>query len=235
MVTTTTRARTRPGIAVHTTNRLPDGAVQTRHGMRVTSPERTLRDLPPPERERAVEQAHVLGLIVDAEHPAALTRSEAERRMLALIRAAGLPRPLVNTRLGPYEVDLHWPAERLVVEVDGYAFHSSRAAFERDRLRDADLQARGHRVLRITFRRIDEAPHAVVARLAAALATAAPAYATGRGVRAGRSRGAPSGTNRVATASRMPSTPKTTKNAEAVPSSENPSRNGIAISSAAIA
>jgi len=58
-----------------------------------------------------------------------------------------------------------------VVEVDGYAYHSSSAAFERDRLRDADLLARGHRVLRITAHRLQTAPEAVVARLAAVLAT----------------------------------------------------------------
>jgi very-short-patch-repair endonuclease len=34
---------------------------------------------------------------------------------------------------------MYWPQERLVVEVDGFAYHSSRAAFERDRARDARL------------------------------------------------------------------------------------------------
>ena len=142
---------------------------------RLTSPERTLRDLPRPRpRAGRVRAGHVLGLVADRDAGRTITRSEAERRMLALIRAAGLPRPRVNTPLGPYEVDLHWPAERLVVEIDGYAFHSSRAAFERDRLRDADLQARGRRVLRITYRRLTTAPEAVVAALAAALRRARP-------------------------------------------------------------
>jgi very-short-patch-repair endonuclease len=100
----------------------------------------------------------------------AFTRSEAERRLLALIRAAGLPPPRTNVHVGPYEVDFLWPAHRLVVEVDGFAFHSSRAAFERDRRRDADLQARGLRVTRVTWRQLEREPHAVVARLAAALA-----------------------------------------------------------------
>jgi very-short-patch-repair endonuclease len=63
-----------------------------------------------------------------------------------------------------------WPGERLIVEVDGYAFHSSRAAFERDRRRDADLQSRGYAVIRVTWRQLRSAPHAVVARIAAALA-----------------------------------------------------------------
>ncbi len=68
-------------------------------------------------------------------------------------------------KIGPYEVDLLWREERLVVEVDGYAFHSTRSAFERDRARDADLQARGLRVLRFTWRQIVDQPEIVVSRV----------------------------------------------------------------------
>ena len=63
----------------------------------------------------------------------AFTSSEAERRLLELIRAARLPDPRTNVKVGGHEVDLLWPAQRLIVEVDGFAFHSTRAAFERDR------------------------------------------------------------------------------------------------------
>lgn len=60
--------------------------------------------------------------------------------------------------------------QRLIVEVDGFAFHSTRQAFERDRLRDAELQPAGYRVMRVTWRQIATTPEAVIARLAAALA-----------------------------------------------------------------
>ena len=73
-------------------------------------------------------------------------------------------------RVAGHEVDLLWRAQRLIVEVDGFAFHASRAAFERDRLRDANLLAAGYRVIRITWRRLTREPEAVVAALAAALA-----------------------------------------------------------------
>ena len=59
---------------------------------------------------------------------------------------------------------------RLVVEVDGYAFHSSRAAFESDRRRDAELGTLGLRVMRVTWRQIVDEPQALIARLATALA-----------------------------------------------------------------
>lgn len=99
-----------------------------------------------------------------------LTRSEAERRFLELVRLAGLPRPAANVLVCGHEVDALWREQALVVEVDGYAFHSSRVAFERDRRRDADLHAAGLRVFRVTWRQISEEPYALVARLAQTLA-----------------------------------------------------------------
>lgn len=68
------------------------------------------------------------------------------------------------------EVDILFAEQRLVIEMDGYAFHRTRVAFERDRRRDADLAAAGYRVVRITWRALSTEPEAVVARLAAALA-----------------------------------------------------------------
>jgi very-short-patch-repair endonuclease len=97
-------------------------------------------------------------------------RREAERRLLALIRAAELPHPQTNATANGYEVDALWPPQRLVVEMDSWAFHSSRQAFERGRLKDARLQAGGYRVLRVTWRQITHTPEALVARLATALA-----------------------------------------------------------------
>jgi very-short-patch-repair endonuclease len=80
----------------------------------------------------------------------------------------------VNAPLHGYEVDLLWWQQRLVVEVDGYRFHSTRAAFERDRRKDADLQAAGYRVLRFTWRQITKESDAVIARLAQALSRGRP-------------------------------------------------------------
>jgi very-short-patch-repair endonuclease len=100
-------------------------------------------------------------------------RSAAEERLVGLVRAAGIPRPDHNVRVGPYELDVVWQGARLAVEIDGFAYHSSRAAFERDRRRDAELAAAGWNVIRVTWRQLLDEPEAVVARLAAALARAA--------------------------------------------------------------
>lgn len=99
------------------------------------------------------------------------TRRGAEHRLRSLILKAQLPIPLFNFRLLGHEQDAVWLKRRLVVEVDGYAAHGSRAAFERDRRRDQDLAAAGYHTLRVTWRQLTGEPEAVIARLAAVLAS----------------------------------------------------------------
>ncbi len=99
------------------------------------------------------------------------TRSELERRFLRLCREAGLPRPAVNVPVAGLEVDFLWPEARLVVELDGYAFHRDRASFERDRQRDATLQRARYRVLRVTDHRLSQEARSVVADVRTLLAS----------------------------------------------------------------
>jgi hypothetical protein len=82
------------------------------------------------------------------------TRSPLEDAFLELCDVHGIPRPLVNTVVEGYEVDFCWPEQRLIVETDGHAHHGTRAAFERDRARDARLTALGWRVMRFTARQV---------------------------------------------------------------------------------
>jgi very-short-patch-repair endonuclease len=69
-----------------------------------------------------------------------------------------------------YEVDMLWPALRLIVELDGRRFHEHPRAFERDRERDADLAAAGFTVLRVTWQRLLRQPRREAERLRALLA-----------------------------------------------------------------
>ena len=195
---------------------LPPGDVVERHGMRVTTPARTLmrprrrrlgrasshgssrrrsclRLVTPGELLAAVERSrgrHGVGrlraILLNAEEPS-FTRSEAERRLLELSATAGLPRPRTNVDVAGYEVDFLWPQQRLVVEVDGYAFHRSRAAFERDRARDAALLAAGYRVA---------ARHVAAAHAGAAAARRTLASALA-GVKRGHARQAESARGRL--------------------------------------
>jgi hypothetical protein len=67
---------------------------------------------------------------------------------------AGLPEvppPQRNVRLEDrWELDFFWPEQRLVVETDGPQYHLTPAELERDRVKDAWLQCRAIRVLRVT-------------------------------------------------------------------------------------
>jgi Protein of unknown function (DUF559) len=133
-------------------------------------PELVERSVAQAERLRLYDHAAVLAASVG--HPgrrrllavvgrgAHFTRSDLEARVLRLVRNAGLPEPQANVVLSApdhprLEIDLLWPAHRVIVETDGFATHGTRAAFERDRARDAALQAAGFRVLRFTWRTDD--------------------------------------------------------------------------------
>jgi very-short-patch-repair endonuclease len=127
------------------------------------------------ERHPKRPGAPLLRALLTHDAPQALTRSEAEERVLRLIARAQLPRPEVNAWVERCEVDFVWRDERLIFEVDGFAFHGSRASFESDRHRDARLAARGFRVMRVTWRQITREPEAMLVRLGQALAVTAPA------------------------------------------------------------
>lgn len=157
----------RKGLIVHRSRTLAPEQTSFNAGVRVTIPRRTLADLRPASdadlHDRATRKALDLGLIsrAEVESDNALTRSELEKRFLALCRRHRLPQPLVNARIGRYEVDFLWPEHRVIVETDGFEHHGTREAFERDRAKDARLQARGYRVLRVTHRQLRDSPRQV--------------------------------------------------------------------------
>ena len=105
---------------------------------------------------------------------AGITRSELEDLCLGLVDAARLPRPETNVWLhaaGSWiEVDCVWRKQRLIVELDGHATHSTRAAYEHDRARDRRLVAAGWRVMRLTWRQLHDQPEEVTRDLRASLA-----------------------------------------------------------------
>jgi len=165
-----------------------------RAGVPVTSVARTVLDLgatlPPDRLERVLERAEELrvfdlaaldellvrvthhhgvgvlrrALAVHRDHPA-FTRSDLERRFLALVGAAGLPRPSMNFNAGGFELDAFWVAERFAVELDVYETHGGRVAFERDRLRQEELKLIGIEMVRITGPRLDREPGQVMTRI----------------------------------------------------------------------
>lgn len=98
-----------------------------------------------------------------------VTRSDLERRFYDLAVEAGLPAPSMNFNVAGFELDAYWEPQRFAVEIDAYETHGSRAAFERDRLRQEDLKLLGIEMTRVTGVRLEREPDAVMARLGALL------------------------------------------------------------------
>jgi hypothetical protein len=96
----------------------------------------------------------------------AFTRSGLERRFLDLVDGAGLPRPVTAFNVAGHELDVYWPQGRFAVELDVFETHGTRAAFERDRLRQEDLKLAGVEMIRVTGRRLEREPRQVLGRLA---------------------------------------------------------------------
>lgn len=99
--------------------------------------------------------------------------SEAEREMHDLLDSACIRGWLANDtviedgrRLHP---DIVFRALRIIIEVDGYEFHSSREAFEKDRERQNILVANGWSVYRFTWRMIVDQPQQVLGMIRRAL------------------------------------------------------------------
>lgn len=131
--------------------------------------ERTWRCCTPIETLIAVDSALEQGVVSTREVESIFERSRRRRWVLdradgrsqsgtetiarAALRGRGVRiRPQV-TIAGVGRVDL-LIGDRLVLEVDSVEWHSSRAAFEEDRLRDLRLTVLGYLVVRVTYSRV---------------------------------------------------------------------------------
>jgi very-short-patch-repair endonuclease len=126
--------------------------------------------LPQPDIQGGATAAEYLGLPVGDQLPLDHTRSELEARFLALVRRHRLPQPEVNVRIDEFVVDFLWHRSHLVAELDGWATHRTRSAFEADRSRDSRLRVLGFEVVRFTWRQVNEERREVVSSLRALLA-----------------------------------------------------------------
>lgn len=102
------------------------------------------------------------------------TRSEAERRAWPLLQQVTGVRwianyPVVIDGRVVAEGDFASPEHRLIIEIDGRAYHSDRQSFERDRARQNVLVLAGWTVLRFTWEQITGNPEAVIAQVRAAV------------------------------------------------------------------
>ena len=184
--------RGRPGIALRQVRQLHAEDRGELDGIPVTAVPRTLLDLAADghsrirklgeeaERLRLLDMREVERLLanksgapgiralrgaLDSLDEAPPTRSALECCFLDICADGGLPAPDVNVVVAGIEVDALWAPASVVVELDGFRFHRTRAAFERDRERDAILLSAGYRVLRLTWRRLHRGRAEVIATL----------------------------------------------------------------------
>lgn len=174
-VTTTGTAESRDGVTVHRTRHLHRLDWSRHDRLPVTNRSRTLIDeasllpfetfraraerlkqLPLEELWSALERAPGRQgssaarrlLAGEASH----TKSELERRYLRFCRRYRVPLPPeLNAWVAGHKGDCVHRRERLVIELDGRAYHERRAQMTTDRRRDADYQLAHFRILRLTW------------------------------------------------------------------------------------
>jgi hypothetical protein len=161
-----------PGIRLHRSPRLSSAEITEIDGIPVTRVERTIIDLARAgavDLEQIVDEADRRRLVdfrtlraarsaslkaVLENYDPAPTRSELERRFRRLCKRHGIPMPESNVMIEGYLVDFVWRERRLIVEVDGYAYHRSPKTFESDRERDVTLGTKGWTTRRFTWRQV---------------------------------------------------------------------------------
>ena len=178
------------GVRVHRSRTLSKADTTVHYGIAVTGPARTVLDLVQEladrDLARMVNDARIARL-VSLEALRALierspgratarlkaliardggpTRSELEDAFLVFAERYELPLPGINEEIAGHEVDLLWPEQKLVAELDSRTVHDTKHAFEEDRDRDADLLVGGYRVIRITHERLTRRPAREAERL----------------------------------------------------------------------
>jgi very-short-patch-repair endonuclease len=162
-IPTTTVPRTLLDLSAVVTKRHLRGALREAEHLRLSDP-LSLRDLIARYPRRPGLKA-IKALVAEGSVGARIIRSELEERFQDFLVRAGLPLPQTNVVIEGYEVDCVWPEQRLIVELDGHASHSPTHAFELDRARDRRLEAAGWRVIRITWRQLEQEPDLVEADL----------------------------------------------------------------------
>ena len=179
------------GIRTHQVRNFIRTDIRGLSGMHVTSPALALLDcaktLDVKARARAVNDARNRNLIrletfaktLDRfpHHPgrklllpfvergSGPTDSGFEDDLLPFCVLHGLPIPETNVIVAGHRVDALFPAEKVIIECDGWTFHRSREAFENDRDRDADTLEAGHVTIRLTKRRLRRQPDREAERL----------------------------------------------------------------------
>jgi very-short-patch-repair endonuclease len=171
------------GIVGHRSSTLDAHDITRQYGIPVTTPVRTICDIAARRSDdqllKAIDDARIsLYLGPDAldelirrcpraqrligDRP---SRSSLERRWRRFAKRHRLPPHQHNVALHGYEVDVYFPAHRLVVELDGWHFHRGPRSFKTDRLRDTVLKDHRIDTVRLTADRLTDGEAARLQRI----------------------------------------------------------------------
>ncbi|MHA6796593.1 DUF559 domain-containing protein [Pseudonocardia bannensis] len=101
--------------------------------------------------------------------------SVAERLLARQLRAAGITGWRAGHEAGGFVIDIAFPAARVAIEVDGWAWHMDTERAGRDRRRQNALVRQGWTVLRYTWHDLTGRPRTVLAEILHEVATACAA------------------------------------------------------------
>lgn len=182
-----------PGIRLHLPRHLTRAEVTRVRGVPCTTVERLLADMaadaaeaelatlvhrasvrrlirPAPMAQQLARATTGVGRVRNLIEPAGPDlRGELERRLHRFVRAGGWPpyeaNVLVTTPLGRFRADALWRAFGFGLELDSWAHHGDRDAFESDRERVVAADLVGVTLVRVTWRMLVGTPQVVEALL----------------------------------------------------------------------
>lgn len=99
------------------------------------------------------------------------SESAAERAFVELLQLHQITGWVQQYRLGNRRLDFAWPAKRVAVEINGWAFHRSHSRFQADGDKAATLAAIGWLLLPFSWQAINDDAEASIAKLASALSS----------------------------------------------------------------
>lgn len=99
--------------------------------------------------------------------------SAAERLLVKLLRAAGTTGWVLGHPFQGFRIDVAFPAAKLAIEVDGWAWHVDAVRFRNDRRKGNALARAGWNLLRYTWHSLDGQPDETVAEIREMLTLAA--------------------------------------------------------------
>jgi very-short-patch-repair endonuclease len=175
----------RPGVRAHRSTTLTRTDVTIRHGIRITTPARTIadiaprltdeqliraihearrnRDLPPSELRRLLARCSRAARLVNPQDPP--SESALDDAFRALLARFNVPAPEFQVDFHGHPVDGIYRRQRLIIELDGERDHGQWDRIEQDHIRDALALEHGFDTLRITWRMVTEHPRRLAGQL----------------------------------------------------------------------